>query len=93
VPSGGPGGSKNVEPEGPAGGSPPWTWAVVLLLPILIASAWRYRSWLMGVFENVEVLGTSGADLEAELLHHEVSPVAPGDGENELGSPATASEE
>ena len=25
----------------------------------------------MGVFENVEVLGKSGADLESELLHHE----------------------
>ena len=32
----------------------------------------------MGVFENVEVLGLSGADLEAELLHHETSPGAEG---------------
>jgi hypothetical protein len=30
----------------------------------------------MGVFENVEVLGRSGADLETELLHHEASPQA-----------------
>ena len=30
----------------------------------------------MGVFENVEVLGRSGADLETELLHHETSPEA-----------------
>jgi hypothetical protein len=30
----------------------------------------------MGVFENVEVLGKSGADLESELLHHESSPPA-----------------
>ena len=28
----------------------------------------------MGVFENVEILGTSGADLETELLHHETAP-------------------
>ena len=28
----------------------------------------------MGVFENVEVLGTSGADIETELLHHQASP-------------------
>jgi hypothetical protein len=28
----------------------------------------------MGVFENVEVLGRSGADLETELLHHETTP-------------------
>ena len=27
----------------------------------------------MGVFENVEVLGRSGADLESELLHHQAS--------------------
>lgn len=32
----------------------------------------------MGVLENVEVLGRSGADLETELLHHEASPRAPG---------------
>ena len=30
----------------------------------------------MGVFENVEVLGKSGADLESELLHHESDPPA-----------------
>jgi len=29
----------------------------------------------MGVFENVEVLGKSGADLESELLHHEPESV------------------
>ena len=32
----------------------------------------------MGVLENVEVLGKSGADLETELLHHQTSPRAPG---------------
>jgi hypothetical protein len=45
-----------------------------LLLLVLTAGAWRFRSWLMGVFENVEVLGKSGADLETELLHHQASP-------------------
>ena len=32
----------------------------------------------MGVVENVEVLGKSGADLETELLHHETGPPAEG---------------
>ena len=45
----------------------------LLLLVLPIAAAWRFRSWLVGVFENVEVLGKSGADLETELLHHEES--------------------
>jgi hypothetical protein len=36
----------------------------------------------MGVFENVEVLGKSGADLESELLHHETGPSSePGEGD------------
>jgi hypothetical protein len=39
----------------------------------VIAAAWRFRSWLMGVFENVVVLGRSGADLETELLHHQTA--------------------
>jgi hypothetical protein len=41
---------------------------------VLIAAAWRFRSWLMGVFENVVVLGRSGADIETELFHHQESP-------------------
>jgi len=47
----------------------------VLLAVATIATiaAWRFRSWLMGVFENVEVMGRSGADLENELLHHQAS--------------------
>ena len=32
----------------------------------------------MGVFENVEILGTSGADVESELLHHQASDPATG---------------
>jgi hypothetical protein len=48
----------------------------LLAISVLVAAAWRFRSWLMGVFENVEVLGRSGADLETELLHHEASPEA-----------------
>ena len=46
-----------------------WPGTGLLILVGLIAAAWRYRSWLMGVFENVDVLGRSGADLENELLH------------------------
>jgi hypothetical protein len=46
------------------------------VLAVLIVAAWRSRSWLVGVFENVEVLGVSGADLETELLHHEPGPQA-----------------
>ena len=49
----------------------------------------------MGVFENVEVLGKSGADLETELLHHETSPEAagPDDLEPSLGAGAPAGPE
>jgi hypothetical protein len=51
---------------------PGWPWTGLLLVVlVLVAAGWRFRSWLMGVFENVEVLGTSGADLETELLHHQ----------------------
>ena len=46
-----------------------WPGTGLLVLVGLVAAAWRYRSWLMGVFENVNVLGRSGADLENELLH------------------------
>ena len=45
----------------------------MLLLVVVFAAIWRFRSWLVGVFENVEVMGHSGADLEAELLHHETN--------------------
>jgi hypothetical protein len=60
---------------------------------VLIAATWRFRSWLMGVFENVVVLGRSGADLESELfhletelLHHETSE-QPGDATDLEDSP------
>ena len=46
-----------------------WPWIVLLVPLALIAAGWRYRSWLIGVLENVVVLGKSGADLETELLH------------------------
>ncbi|HET9782872.1 MAG TPA: hypothetical protein VFR33_13960 [Candidatus Dormibacteraeota bacterium] len=54
-----------------SGGVPAWPWTGVLLFLALAAALWRFRSWLMGVFENVVVLGRSGADLETELLHHQ----------------------
>jgi hypothetical protein len=53
-------------------------WTGLLLVGFLIAAVWRFRSWLMGVFENVEILGTSGADVESELLHHQTSDRATG---------------
>ena len=46
-------------------------WIALVAVLVLIAAA---RSWIMGVFENTEVLGVSGADLESELLNHESSP-------------------
>jgi hypothetical protein len=57
-----------------AGGIPAWPWTAVLFVVILIAGVWRFRSWLIGLLENVVVMGRSGADLETELLHHETSP-------------------
>lgn len=76
APSGGTGGdgSKDFQPVGRTAGIPAWPWLVLLVLLVLVTAAWRSRSWLMGVFENVEVLGRSGADLETELLHHQASP-------------------
>ena len=46
----------------------------------------------MGVFENVEVLGTSGADLETELLHHqtEAETSQPSGHSNDLEDPPRA---
>ena len=46
----------------------------------------------MGVFENVEVLGRSGADLETELLHHETSPGAAGASYASTDLPASATD-
>ena len=66
-----------MQPSGHTGGIPGWPWIGLLLLIVPVAAAWRFRSWLMGVFENVEVLGKSGADLETDLLHHESSPPEP----------------
>lgn len=44
----------------------------------------------MGVFENVEVLGLSGADLETELLHHQTrQPDDTGDPQDAPGAGAT----
>ena len=51
-----------------------WPWIGVVLFLIVIAAAWRFRSDLIGVLENVVVMGHSGADLETELLHHEPAP-------------------
>jgi hypothetical protein len=79
----------------PAGGSGPdttktagltqpipiWPFVVVLVFAVAIVSVWRYRSWLVGVFENVEVMGKSGADLETELLHHDENPAEGGEAE------------
>jgi len=39
----------------------------------VVGIAWRFRSWLVGVFENVEVMGMSGADLETELMPHQTN--------------------
>jgi len=74
------GGPSDVEPAaGNTGGLPGWPWVAVLLLVLPLVADWRFRSWLVGVFENVEVLGKSGADLETELLHHdEASPAEVG---------------
>src|SRR5262245_10065973 len=68
------GGPNPLQPAGGSGGIVGWPWTGLLFLLVLIVAAWRFRSWLMGVFENVVVLGKSGADLETELLHHETSP-------------------
>ena len=68
------GGGNTSQPSGRTAGVIGWPATVLLLVLIVVAVAWRFRSWLMGVFENVEVLGRSGADLEAELLQHAVSP-------------------
>ena len=59
-------------------------WPLVLLVVFLVAigSVWRYRSWLVGVFENVEVMGKSGADLETELLHHDEDAAEGSDAES-----------
>jgi hypothetical protein len=62
------------EPTGSTGVIQGWPWIALIAFLAVIGAAWRFRSWLIGVFENVEVLGRSGADLEAELLHHESSP-------------------
>ena len=70
------GGPNAFQPTGSTGAIPGWPWIALLALVLVIAAAWRFRSWLMGVFENVEVLGKSGADLESELLQHESSPPA-----------------
>src|SRR5262245_9871393 len=75
-PSAGAGGSSPVHTTDPAAGFSAWPWIGLVLLALLIGATWRFRSWLMGVFENVEVMGKSGADLESELLHHEASPEA-----------------
>jgi hypothetical protein len=83
---GGGGGSNDFQPAGHTGGISAWPWTAVLLLVALIAAGWRFRSWLMGVFENVEVLGRSGADLETELLHHDASPRA-ADPSDEISAP------
>lgn len=72
------GGVDALQPVGRTGGAIDWPWTGLLLLLVLMVVAWRFRSWLMGVFENVVVLGKSGADLETELLHHETSPPAEG---------------
>jgi hypothetical protein len=58
-------------------GIPRWPWIALLVVVILITGTWRFRSWLIGVLENVVVMGRSGADLETELLHHETSPPGP----------------
>ena len=63
-----------MQPAAHAGGVSISPWFALLLLVFPIAAAWRFRSWLVGVFENVEVLGKSGADLETELLNHEEGP-------------------
>jgi hypothetical protein len=62
-----------MQPAGHTGGISAWPWSVVLLAAILIVGTWRFRSWIMGVFENVVILGRSGADLETELLYHEAN--------------------
>jgi hypothetical protein len=64
------------QPTGNTGEIRGWPWIALVALLVLITAAWRFRSWLVGVFENVEVLGRSGADLESELLHHESSSPA-----------------
>ena len=66
-----------LQPTGRTGGIPGWPWTVLFFVIFLITLVWRFRSWLVGVFENVEVLGVSGADLETELLQHEASPEPP----------------
>ena len=46
----------------------------------------------MGVVENVEVMGMSGADLETELLHHETPPAEGADTSTALPTSETDSE-
>jgi hypothetical protein len=74
------GGANAPRPAGRTVGVYGWPLTFVLLVLVLIAAVWRFRSWLMGVFENVEVLGKSGADLETELLHHETESEAEPEG-------------
>lgn len=78
APAGSGGGDSNgVRTAARSGGILGGPWTAVLLFLVLAAAVWRFRSWLMGVLENVVVLGRSGADLETELLHHQ-----PGQGES-----------
>lgn len=65
-------------PAARSGGISGWPWIGLVPLAILAGAAWWFRSWLVGVLENIVVLGKSGADLEVELLHHETGPDAPG---------------
>jgi len=69
------GGSNTSQRGGDSGRFSAWPWVGLLLSAVVAGTVWRFRSWLMGVFENVEVMGRSGADLETELLHHETSDV------------------
>lgn len=75
---GGGSGSSTFQAADRAGSIRVWPWTLLLVLLVVTAAAWRFRSWLMGVFENVVVLGRSGADLETQLLHHQASPLATG---------------
>ncbi len=72
------GGSSTFQAADRAGTIPVWPWTLLLFLLVVMAAAWRFRSWLMGVLENVVVLGRSGADLETQLLHHQPSPLPTG---------------
>ena len=86
-PAGG-GGTSGLQGPSGAHGFVVWPWAGIVFIVGAVAVGWRYRSWLMGVFENVEVMGLSGADLETELLHHEAGAEAPDETPNEPDVPA-----